>query len=307
MQNREKELLEIASTHLGQKGGEGYRDQYDPSLLVRIPRIINREIYGMEDSTVPFVGFDDWNCYEVSLLTNNGLPVTGVLKIVVPASSKYHVESKALKLYLNSFNMTRMGNSMEESWKRFEETVRKDLEKLLETEIRLKVFTEQDPGSSRHIMDDSFLDLLSLVSPEMLRDFSFKEFTSDPNLLKIVEGERAKRFEIKTDLLRSNCRVTHQPDWGTIYISILGKETPTFDSLLEYIVSHRTVAHFHEEICEMVYKHLWDRCHPDQLLVACSYTRRGGIDIMPVRASSEELIPIEFKSEDYRIKKTLRG
>jgi len=104
-------VSEIAAKHLGQVGGAGYKDTYDPGLLVKIPRILNREAYGIEEDNLPFVGGDVWNAYEVSALTSKGLPVSGMLKIWCPADSQYHVESKSIKLYLNSFNMTVMGDN----------------------------------------------------------------------------------------------------------------------------------------------------------------------------------------------------
>ena len=95
------EVVKIAGKHLGKVGGEGYKDTYDPSLLVEIPRYLNREAYGIDDNNLPFVGGDVWNAYEVSAITTKGLPVVGMLKIWYPADSKLHVESKSIKLYLN--------------------------------------------------------------------------------------------------------------------------------------------------------------------------------------------------------------
>ena len=111
---------------------------------------------------------------------------------------------------------------------------------------------------------------------------------------------------LKANLLWSNCRVTNQPDWGDVFIRINGRDVPAVDALAKYIVSHRTVSHFHEEICEMVFKHLMDAYKPEQLMVACLYTRRGGLDINPVRATHQSLIPDFFTNTDYRLAKTLR-
>ena len=114
------EVTSIASKHLGKVGGDGYRDQYDPELLVGIPRNLNREAYNIDDHNLPFVGYDVWNAYEVSVLTHKGLPVSGMMKIVCPANSLIHVESKSIKLYLNSYNMTRMGDTAEQAKSIFE-------------------------------------------------------------------------------------------------------------------------------------------------------------------------------------------
>jgi 7-cyano-7-deazaguanine reductase len=115
-----------------------------------------------------------------------------------------------------------------------------------------------------------------------------------------------EELKLKSNLLRSNCRVTNQPDWGDVFIKIKGENLPTADSLAKYIVSHRTVSHFHEEICEMVYKHLTDAYQPEELMVACLYTRRGGLDINPIRASHSMLIPAMFEEKAFRLAKTLR-
>ena len=104
-----QEVVDIASKHLGKVGGAGYSDQYNPDLLVAIPRKLNREAYGIEENNLPFVGSDVWNCYEVSAITTKGRPVAGMMKITYPSDSQFHVESKSIKLYLNSFNMTKMG------------------------------------------------------------------------------------------------------------------------------------------------------------------------------------------------------
>ena len=106
--------------------------------------------------------------------------------------------------------------------------------------------------------------------------------------------------------MRSNCRVTNQPDWGDIYICIDGDKTITPQSLAKYIVSHRQVSHFHEEICEMVFKHIYDAVKPKGLMVACLYTRRGGIDINPIRATHDTLFEKEFVLPEFINEKTLR-
>ena len=107
-----KEVIEIAAKHLGTISA--YSDKYDADLLVKVPRNLNREAYGIDENNLPFVGYDVWNAYEVSAITEKGRPVTGLLKISYPCDSKYHVESKSIKLYLNSFNMHKIGKTAEE-------------------------------------------------------------------------------------------------------------------------------------------------------------------------------------------------
>ena len=126
-----EEVVKIAGKHLGKVGGDGYSDQYNPELLVKVPRYLNREAYGIDDNSLPFTGVDTWNAYEVSAITTKGQPVAGMLKIVCPADSSHHVESKSIKLYLNSFSMTRIGETARECILGIEARVKRDLDELL--------------------------------------------------------------------------------------------------------------------------------------------------------------------------------
>ena len=295
-----QEVVDIASKHLGKVGGDGYKDTYAPELLVKVPRYLNREGYGLTDKD--FVGVDTWNCYEVSAITNKGLPVAGMLKIVCPSDSEYHVESKSIKLYLNSFNMTRLGDTFTDCMAIIEARVKEDLDKLLETNTTVSFYSDIDDGKA--LSFEGYHDLGELVD---LDEIDFTAFKSDSSQLAIVDKvDEPVEVKLKSNLLRSNCRVTNQPDWGDIFIRIKGKNIPAVDSLAKYIVSHRTVSHFHEEICEMVFKHLMDAYQPDDLMVSCLYTRRGGLDINPIRATHSRFIPDFFTHTDYRIEKTLR-
>ena len=296
------EVIEIASKHLGQTVS-AYSDLYDKSLLVKVPRELNRTAYGINENKLPFVGYDVWNAYEVSALTLKGRPVSGLLKIVCPADSKYHVESKSIKLYLNSFNMSKFGNSKAECVEEIENRVTKDLNELLDTNIECKLHTESDLST---FGADSWLGFSNFTNIETLTDLDKLDFTAYKSDESQLEGEDGDSISFHTDLLRSNCRVTNQPDWGDIYVYMRGDETVTAESFAKYVVSHRKVSHFHEEICEMVYKHLMDRFKPEELMVCCLYTRRGGIDINPVRATSDMLIPSEFMDKDFINEKTLR-
>jgi len=288
-------VKEIASKHLGKVGGDGYSDQYNPELLVKVPRYLNREGYGLTGEE--FVGVDTWNAYEVSAITTKGQPVAGMLKIVCPADSENHVESKSIKLYLNSFNMTRLGDTAKECIKHIEARVKRDLDELLETNTTVTFFSEGD-GT-----EDLLFDYPNLDSVIDLDKIDFTAFKSDASQL---EAGPSGELKVRSSLLRSNCRVTNQPDWGDVFIYIKGEKLPTYESIAKYIVSHRTVSHFHEEICEMIYAHLTEAFAPEQLMVACLYTRRGGIDINPIRASHSMLIPEFFVNPEFRIAKTLR-
>ena len=304
MSDNYNKVSEIAAKHLGQVGGAGYSDQYDPSLLVRIPRSLNREAYRIQEDSLPFVGYDVWNAYEVSALTSKGLPVSGMLKIVCPANTQYHVESKSIKLYLNSFNMTVVGDTAEEVKRKITERVSDDLSILLEAMVGVYFFDEKIPGESFKY----FVDIKNLVD---LDSIDFSSYKSDSSLLKVEDSKtpfygNIKNVRFSTDLLRSNCRVTNQPDWGNLYIHYIGDKAIDFKSVAQYVVSHRKVNHFHEEIVEMVYTHFMEVYQPKDLMVAALYTRRGGIDINPIRATTIELIPDWFTADNIRIEKTLR-
>ena len=296
-------VVEIAGKHLGQTVGQ-YSDTYDPSLLVKVPRYMNRDTYNIKEDKLPFIGHDVWNAYEVSAITNKGLPVSGVLKICYACESMHHVESKSLKLYLNSFNMEPLGHTAKECIKIIEDRVSTDLSKLLETNVAAKLHRSVDLnpyGNDTWIGFSGYDNIEQIVD---LDTIDFSAYKSDASQLQITS--KIKEAAYHSDLLRSNCRVTNQPDWGDIYVYMKGSKTITPKSFAKYIVSHRKVSHFHEEICEMIYKQIWDRCKPDELMVACLYTRRGGIDINPIRASHPELIPERFQDVNYINEKTLR-
>ena len=291
-------VKELASKHLGKVGGDGYSDQYNPELLVKIPRNLNREGYGLTGEE--FVGVDVWNAYEVSAITTKGQPVAGMLKIVCPADSENHVESKSIKLYLNSFNMTKIGETAADCISGIEARVKRDLDELLDTDTTVSFYASEFETENLSFSDE-YLDLSEVTD---LDKIDFTAFKSDASQLEVVEGEG--QIKLRSNLLRSNCRVTNQPDWGDVFIYMQGNKIPSADSLAKYIVSHRTVSHFHEEICEMIFAHLTERFEPEQLMVSCLYTRRGGIDINPIRATHKMLIPEFFINPNYTIRKTLR-
>ncbi|MCT4646431.1 MAG: NADPH-dependent 7-cyano-7-deazaguanine reductase QueF, partial [Carboxylicivirga sp.] len=238
----------------------------------------------LEESNLPFIGYDTWHAYELSFLTNKGLPVTGLLKIVYPATNYSIVESKSLKLYLNSFNMHRFGNTANEGLSEVLKTINKDLNQLLDTDVQLGFFKHCNNSVSYDFSDFQVLE--DIIDADKI---DFTHFNETPELLK--PSDQAGELKIASHLLRSNCKITNQPDWGSCFIYIKGASVPDTTQLLQYLVSIRNENHFHEEICEMIYKRLWDIFTPDELAVSCIYTRRGGIDICPVRVSHKHLIP----------------
>lgn len=284
-------IEDIASVHLG-KAGDGSvvkpyvtPDEVDPSLLVGVPRVLNRTAYEINEEDLPFDGFDTWNCYEFSTLSNNGFPVSGLLRIVYTSDSPNIVESKSLKLYLNSFNMMKNGDTTDEILINIEQRIYDDLTKCLGTES-VDVCLLFEDGITRKPIEGDFVLVEKFVDPAAI---TFDQFNESPDTLQVVDSDGYPKLW-RSSVLRSNCRVTNQPDWGDVYIAIKGDKTVTPESLLQYIVSMRKENHFHEEICECIYKRLQDIINPDELFVACLYTRRGGIDINPLRASSYEAI-----------------
>jgi len=259
--------------------------EYCPLVLVPVPRHLNREQYAIHQPEDLFRGYDTWHAYEVSFLTNKGLPVCGVLKIVYSALSSFIVESKSLKLYLNSLNMTRLGENTKEGIQQFTHIVQSDLQQVLHTPVELTFFS-QEP--KEYPSDFSGYTLLENL-PE-LQNITCSVYKEQPELLT-EEFENGGEIKVGSHLLRSKCKITQQPDWGSIYIHLKATKLPSLPSLLRYIVSLRDENHFHEEICEMIYKRIWDYFHPEILAVTCLYTRRGGIDICPSRANRIEYLP----------------
>lgn len=283
-------IEDIASVHLG-KAGDGTvvapyitPDAIDTSLLVAIPRSLNREQYQLDDDALPFIGVDVWNCYEVSALLESGYPYSGVLKLSYPANSQCIVESKSLKLYLNSFNMAVVAVDQHRAALEITSRVKLDLSKLLGVEVQVgfKPFNtviEGAPIPDYKVMESEVI---------FLEGVAFNAYNEDPALLKVLRwGHSNAAQRITTNALRSNCRVTNQPDWGDVFIYVDGPEQLDVKSVLQYIVSMRRENHFHEEIVECIFKRLHDLLPKGtDIAVAALYTRRGGIDINPIRATS---------------------
>lgn len=295
------------SVHLG-KTSE-YKSQYDASLLVREPRSNNRKHLDIQDDALPFFGNDTWNAYEISALTYKGMPVTGIAKIVYPCSSKYIVESKSIKLYFNSFNMTKLAETADEVRDAIAEHASRDLSQLLETDVQVKVFSNYEAICEQTSITDEYM-LNEYVTLEDAYDAGeVTVYQETPELLQVIDnpklrGDKNTVHKYHSALLKSNCRVTSQPDWGDVLIHYKGFKTVTPESLLRYIISFRDECHFHEEICETIYKRLQDALQPGELSVICLYARRGGIDINPERVSAETLLHGSLSNTAYSHIKT---
>ena len=289
MSDIQVELNKLVGVHLG-KAGDGTAvkpyvtpDEVDPTLLVAVPRYLNRTAYNINENELPFVGADAWNGYEFSTLLKNGFPVSGWLKFTYDADSPNIVESKSVKLYLNSYNMARLVDTTDDIWI-VEDKIASDLSKAVGSEVQ--VFLRWgDVDTVRPIIGD-FISLEHYCNTQKM---TFDNYNESSDILQVVPSiGRYERW--RSYSLRSNCRVTNQPDWGDVYVHIKGEKAVTPESLLQYIISMRKENHFHEEICECIYKRLYDLIQPEELFVACLYTRRGGIDINPVRASDTRVM-----------------
>jgi len=273
-------MSEIAR-HLGQKSV--YKKEYDPTLLVKELRQNNRTYLGLEDDNLPFCGYDTWNAYEVSALTNKGLPLSFVVKLCYPCTSKYIVESKSIKLYFNSFAMTKLGDSLHAVKDELVKRTQKDLSDLLECSVQVNAWGQLWLTGIDNTATD-MLDWDRVISLDY-RDVECTIYSEEPSLLETEDFYNEESATFHSSSLVSCCKITGQPDSGDVFITIKGNKIPTRDSLLKYIVSFRNENHFHEEICEAIWKRLDDLCEPEYLSVACLYARRGGIDINPVRVT----------------------
>ena len=267
---------QIASTLLGKK--VSYSDEYNPSLLVAVPRSENRKQYNIQNDSLPFEGWDVWHAYEFSSMSENGVPVTRLMKLKYNCTSEFIIESKSLKLYLNSFNMTRYGKSIKECLEICKNIIEKDLSEKLQTEVTVNFIEE---NAERVEIFKDFNNLMDYIDESTLKIEKFKE---SPELIEVVQYKKTEEYFLMFDSLRSNCRVTHQPDFGDVFIYYKSSKHIKENSLVKYLSSFRSEYHFHEECCEMIYKRLYDLLEPkDELFVCALYTRRGGIDICPLR------------------------
>lgn len=307
-----EEQTNNVSRLLGQK--VEYPTTYDKTILVREERATNRKHLNIEESKLPFIGFDTWNAYEFTCLLDSGIPVAAVVKLCYDCNSKYIVESKSLKLYLNSFNFYKCGESLSTALHNATEIIKHDLSELLETDVEVgfECITKPSNSITKHgdecidSLQDDVIENADLNVPAVWTLLNYWDFNTsytgdvyneNPDLLKLSDKQPSKIPQAYwSNTLFSRCKVTKQPDHGDIYIYYDGDKRIDTTSLLQYITSLRNECHFHEEICETVYKRLYDLLGaPTDLAVACLFARRGGIDINPVRASNKSLLNMLFK------------
>lgn len=267
--------MSVLDSTLGQ--ATDYPVRYTPSLLFPITRREGRDAIGLTGDCLPFHGVDIWTHYEVSWLDAGGKPCVAVAEIRVPATSPCLIESKSLKLYFNSLNFHRFESSAD-----FLRCVEMDLGAAAQALVTVGlVLPHEHEQLAIGDLNGECLDGLPLQC---------SEFVLNPETLVADEG-RVVEETLHSHLLRSNCPVTNQPDWGSVMIHYRGAAID-HTGLLAYLVSYRSHADFHEQCVERIFMDITRRCRPESLTVYARYTRRGGLDINPFRSSAQVLPPL---------------
>ena len=260
-----------------------YTDHYDATLLFPIPRADKRREIGVGAHPV-FFGADLWTAFELSWLNPRGKPNVAIAHFTVPCETPHIIESKSFKLYLGSFTNTVFADAA-----RVRERLRSDLNEALwrgapavgagvGVRMLLPDLFDREPV---HELDGLSLDRL---------DIECTRYLPAPDLLRCAVGEPPVSEVLTSNLLKSNCLVTGQPDWGGVQISYTGAQLDQ-ERLLQYLVSFRNHHEFHEQCVERIFMDIWTRCQPTRLAVYARYTRRGGLDINPFRTSYPQSLP----------------
>ena len=264
-----------------------YADQYDPTLLFPLPRSDKRSELGLGER-VPFLGVDLWTAFELGWLNARGRPQVAIAHISVPCESRNIVESKSFKLYLNSFNNTRFADASE-----VQACIRTDVSEAvwrggpMLSSVGVRLLSPEVFGREAvHELEGLSLDRL---------DIECDRYTPAPELLQAAVGEQPVTELLTSQLLKSNCLVTGQPDWASLQIGYSGPQIEQ-GGLLQYIVSYRNHHEFHEQCVERIFMDIWTRCKPIKLSVYARYTRRGGLDINPFRTSHPQAFPANLRT-----------
>ncbi|MEB6380237.1 NADPH-dependent 7-cyano-7-deazaguanine reductase QueF [Leclercia adecarboxylata] len=250
-----------------------YRDIYDASLLQGVPRSLNRDPLGLKADALPFHGGDIWTLYELSWLNARGLPQVAVGHVELDYTSANLVESKSFKLYLNSFNQTRF-----DSWEAVQHTLERDLSACAQGKVTVALYRidelEGQPIAHLHgaCIDD--------------QDIGIDNYQFDTAWLEHAASGKVVEETLVSHLLKSNCLITHQPDWGSVQIQYRGAKIDR-EKLLRYLVSFRNHNEFHEQCVERIFNDILHFCQPEALSVYARYTRRGGLDINPWRSNTD--------------------
>ncbi|RUR57555.1 NADPH-dependent 7-cyano-7-deazaguanine reductase QueF [Vreelandella populi] len=251
-----------------------YPEQYDAGLLFPIPRAANRAPLGIEEGSLPFVGEDEWHAFEVSWLNARGKPIVAVARFRLPADSPSLIESKSWKLYLNSFNQTRV-----ESRETLIDTLTRDLSAAAGAQISVELLGVEDAELAPAPLPGDCLDDL---------DIDVSDYT--PSATHLAVSDEIVEETLHSHLLKSNCPVTGQPDWGSVLIRYKGPKLDR-EGLLRYLIGYRQHQDFHEHCVEHIFTDLMAHAKPTELLVLARYVRRGGLDISPWRATPGQRPP----------------
>jgi 7-cyano-7-deazaguanine reductase len=258
-----------------------YQTQYAPELLFPIPRQQKRDEIGI-GGTLPFYGVDIWNAYEISWLNMRGKPQVAIATITVPADSPNIIESKSFKLYLNSFNQTRLANA-----DALLSLLRADLSSAVGAAVHIALATPEGFNTVRMgELEGLLLDRL---------DIDVDQYTPSPALLSAHMDEAIVEETLVSHLLKSNCLVTGQPDWASVQIHYVGPQIDQ-EGLLRYLIGFREHNEFHEQCVERIFMDILRQCKPNKLSVYARYTRRGGLDINPWRANFSTGRPLNVRT-----------
>jgi len=251
-----------------------YPTQYDPAQLFPVARISQRAAMGLGEA-LPFVGFDVWNCYEVSWLNQKGKPQVALAEFIFPCESPKLIESKSFKLYLNSFNDTQFGSTLDVI-----QSLEQDLSDKCGSPVQVNLTLVSD------FQQQSFLEWQGTLLDNL--DVECTEYEIYPKYLSTTNQKTTET--LLSHLLKSNCLVTGQPDWASVKIHYTGNQID-HEGLLRYIVSYRHHTGFHENCVEQMFVDIMRECKPQSLYVEARYTRRGGLDINPIRATELDKLP----------------
>ena len=271
--------LSVEQSLLGQE--ITYPTQYAPEILFPIARAPSRQAYA--DLVGISQGMDWWHAFELSWLDEQFKPQVAIGRLHVPANSPFLIESKSLKLYFNSLNFKCFANRQA-----FIDCVVKDLSHTANADIKLALYdadalTVSEPQG---ICLDDFTPRGMSIEP----DASLLKFDDVNHTDSSLSNSQVMEVSLYSHLLRSNCPVTGQPDWGTVFIRYEGIK-PCYSSLLAYIISFRQHSGFHEQCVEQIFADIWQQLNPSRLMVYAAYTRRGGLDINPCRVSDMSWLP----------------
>ena len=270
-----------------------YPTEYSPETLYPIARSMGRDAIGWQDDKLT-VGIDWWQAFEMSWLNLQGISQVAIARFGIPASSPFIVESKSLKLYLNSINFTEFSN-----WETVQTLIEKDLSACVQAEVKVELFELDDDLNDKTsglliaqpegiCIDDALANSSEKVALCAHPDASLlSDDKTDANL----DSNKTQPYVFYSNLLRSNCPVTNQPDWGTLAVSITSEKLVNDANMLRYILSFRQHNGFHEQCVEQIFADLSKHYEPSELMVRAWYTRRGGIDINPCRVSDISLLP----------------